>query len=540
MVETQGQIDQNTKSQENLKKAISEGEKVATGYADTVDEAQRAIKLYEEETNKAAEGTNGLSGSMAENQQAVQDLQGEIEALAQSYKDAYDSAYESISGQIGLFDDFAAEVSEDTDTVEKMMDRWAKQTENLASYTENLKKAAEYGLDDGLIASLSDGSTESAGYLATIISHIEELGGSTENMSAEADGFVTEFNAAFARTEEAKESFATTVAAIETNLDEAVQQLEEKAAAVDFSGFSEALNSAFENVGANFQSIGIDCGTGLAQGLNDSQGQVREAGVAVGDAAEDGTRDGVESHSPSQAFFRIGEDCDSGLEQGIKSKIPNILATAKDMGQQLTTRMKESGKQAVEGYDREFSQISAKSASACRSMVSSASSAASGLPGAMTDIGVQSVNGMINGMYSRSSALYSAVNSIVSTAIARARTAAAVRSPSRKTMEIFENVGEGMVVGLENKREKVAKTAQSVVEDALKLEIGTLKMPDIDDSLPNVDAHDTSATATNETKIENHWHIESMSVREEADIRKVAAQLYRLQQSDARSRGMNI
>ena len=173
-------------------------------------------------------------------------------------------------------------------------------------------------------------------------------------------------------------------------------------------------------------------------------------------------------------------------------------------------------------------------------MVSSASSAASGLPGAMTSIGEQSINGMINGLYSRSSALYSTISSIVSTAIARARTAAAVRSPSRKTMEIFENVGEGMVVGLENKREKVAKTAQSVVEDALKLEIGTLKMPDIDDSLPNVDAHDTSATATNETKIENHWHIESMSVREESDIRKIANQLYRLQQSDARGRGVKL
>lgn len=50
----------------------------------------------------------------------------------------------------------------------------------------------------------------------------------------------------------------------------------------------------------------------------------------------------------------------------------------------------------------------------------------------------------------------------------------------------------------------------------------------------------SSATATNETKIENHWHIESMSVREEADIRKVAAQLYRLQQIDARSKGVKL
>lgn len=540
MEETKGEIAENAEYQENLNGAIEEGTETAAEYEQTVNEAQAAMDEFASAADGAAEGTDGLSGSLTENQQAVQDLQSEIEELAQAYKDAYDSAYDSISGQIGLFDEFAAEISEDTDSVEKMMDRWAKQTENLASYTENLKKAVEYGLDDGLIASLSDGSTESAGYLATIISHIEELGGSTENMSAEADGFVTEFNAAFSRTEEAKESFATTVAAIETNLDEAVQQLEEKAAAVDFSGFSDALNTAFANVGVDFQTIGTEAGNGMAQGLSGSSGTVSGAASEMAQSATDSAKDTLGVHSPSTVFTEIGENCDAGIEQGIRAKIPDVVSAANSMGQQLTTKVKESAKQAVDSFDREFSRISSKASTACSSMVSSASSAASGLPGAMTSIGEQAVNGMINGLYSRSSALYSTISSIVSTAIARARTAAAVRSPSRKTMEIFENVGEGMVVGLENKREKVAKTAQSVVEDALKLEIGTLKMPDIDDSLPSIDARDTSDTATRETKIENHWHIESMSVREESDIRKIANQLYRLQQSDARGKGVKL
>ena len=58
------------------------------------------------------------------------------------------------------------------------------QTDYLNLYSENLKKAAEYGLDDGLIKSLSDGSEESAGYINAIIQNIEKLGGSTEGMPA--------------------------------------------------------------------------------------------------------------------------------------------------------------------------------------------------------------------------------------------------------------------------------------------------------------------------------------------------------------------
>lgn len=460
-------IDAVARAQEEVD-ALTEAENAAnTAYGEnqeSIESLRESLAAYSEETDSATAAQENLI-------YAQQEVQTQIESLAQSYKNAYDAAYESISGQIGLFDTFAAEVSENTNTVEKMMDRWAEQTENLASYTENLKKAAEYGLDDGLVASLSDGSTESAGYLATIISKIEELGGTTEGMSTEADGFVTEFNAAFARTEEAKESFANTVAAIETNLDEAVQQLEQKAAEVDFSGFSDAMEAAFENVGVDFQTIGIEAGNGMAQGFADSSGSVSGAAGDMAQSAVDSAKDTLGVHSPSTVFREIGENADAGMEQGIKAKTPDIVAASKSMGQQLTTQTQQSAKQAVDSFDREFSKIINRASSTCRSMVSSASSAASGLPSAMTDIGVQSMNGMINGMNSRSSALYSTISSIVSNAIARARTAADVHSPSKKTTEIFENVGEGMVVGLENKREKVKDTAQSIVDNALRLDV---------------------------------------------------------------------
>ena len=100
------------------------------------------------------------------------------------------------------------------------------QTDYLNLYSENLKKAAEYGLDDGLIKSLSDGSEESAGYINAIIQNIEKLGGSTEGMPAAASKFVAEFNSKFEETEKAKDTFADNVAKMETDFDEKMGEIE--------------------------------------------------------------------------------------------------------------------------------------------------------------------------------------------------------------------------------------------------------------------------------------------------------------------------
>lgn len=538
MVDIQRQMDINQDSQDTLTQAIEEGTTVAGEFEQQVTDAQAALEAFTSATGDAADGTDDLSGSMGQNKAAIQSIKDELKTLAETYKEAYDAAYDSINGQIGLFDTFAADISEDTNTVEKMMERWAQQTANLATYTENLKKAAQYGLDNGLVTSLSDGSTESAGYLATIIGKIEELGGTTENMSGEAAAFVSDFNAAFAKTEEAKESFASTVAAIETELSEGIERLESAAADVDFSGFNDALEAAFADVGVDFETIGVEAGNGLSQGIEGSSGTVSGASTDMANAAIDAARGTLGVHSPSTVFKEIGENVDAGMEQGIKGKVSVVVAAVKQMGTQMTNQMQQSAKQAVDAFDREFSQITNRASSTCSSMVSSASGAASGLPGAMTNIGVQAINGMISGLNSRSSALYSTISSIVSTAISQAQSAAAVHSPSRKTTEIFEYVGEGMVVGLENKRAKVAKTAQSVVEDALRLDIRMPEMPEINDIIPSIDSRTQTGVAKQETNIENHFHIESMSVRDDRDIRTIANELYRLQKSKARGRGV--
>ena len=68
----------------------------------------------------------------------------------------------------------------------------------------------------------------------------------------------------------------------------------------------------------------------------------------------------------------------------------------------------------------------------------------------MRTIGVQGIQGMIDGMYSKSGALYSAAMSIVSQAISAMRMAADINSPSKKAAELVgEPLAQGVGVGFE-------------------------------------------------------------------------------------------
>lgn len=138
--------------------------------------------------------------------------------LISKYNETYQAAYNSISGTIGLFDQMAISCETSTD---QMIAALKSQSDYLAAYTENLKTAADIGLNEGLIASLSDGSEESAGYLDAIIAKVEELGGTTDAAKA----FIDEMNGSFADVEAAKDEFATTVADMQTDFDKKMSEI---------------------------------------------------------------------------------------------------------------------------------------------------------------------------------------------------------------------------------------------------------------------------------------------------------------------------
>lgn len=208
-------IDEYKKSLEELQAAYDENQQTLSdiegewrGVAQAVEDSQNQTVSYEEAVSAAVSTT-----------------QTELDNLTAAYDKAYESARTSIEGQIGLFDTMKTSSELSISDMEKAMQ---SQTDYLNLYSENLKKAAEYGLDDGLIKSLSDGSEESAGYINAIIQNIEKLGGSTEGMPAAASKFVDEFNSKFEETTKAKDAFADNVAKMETDFDEKMGEIENR------------------------------------------------------------------------------------------------------------------------------------------------------------------------------------------------------------------------------------------------------------------------------------------------------------------------
>lgn len=207
-------IDEYKKSLEELQAAYDENQQTLSdiegewrGVAQAVEDAQNQTVTYDEAVSMATSSA-----------------QSALDELTAAYDKAYQSARESIEGQIGLFDTMKTSSELSISDMEKAMQ---SQTDYLNLYSENLKKAAEYGLDDGLIKSLSDGSEESAGYINAIIQNIEKLGGSTEGMPAAASKFVDEFNSKFEETTKAKDAFADSVAKMETDFDEKMSEIEQ-------------------------------------------------------------------------------------------------------------------------------------------------------------------------------------------------------------------------------------------------------------------------------------------------------------------------
>lgn len=255
-------IEEYKKSLEELQAAYDENQQTLSdiegewrGVAQAVEDAQNQTVTYDEAVSMATSSA-----------------QSALDELTAAYDKAYQSARESIEGQIGLFDTMKTSSELSISDMEKAMQ---SQTDYLNLYSENLKKAAEYGLDDGLIKSLSDGSEESAGYINAIIQNIEKLGGSTEGMPAAASKFVDEFNSKFEETTKAKDAFADSVAKMETDFDEKMGEIEQT-----MVGTVEKMEMTDEAAAAAKATIEAYCNA-----IRSMTGEAGSAAQAVANAA---------------------------------------------------------------------------------------------------------------------------------------------------------------------------------------------------------------------------------------------------------------
>ena len=209
------EVEKQTSANEDLAAKVEEAQKTVDALDEELNKDIETFERYAEETDDATEATEKNTEAVQGNCGAMEIAVEKVDELTEAYRDNYESAHSSIKNQIGLFDDFALKVSEDSLTVDDMIGKMNAQTLNLSRHTENLQKAAAYGLSEGLVRNLAEATPESQAYLQTIIDEIERTGVTTEGLSEDAKNFVNEFNLAFAGTQTAKDSFAQTAAGLD-------------------------------------------------------------------------------------------------------------------------------------------------------------------------------------------------------------------------------------------------------------------------------------------------------------------------------------
>lgn len=178
---------------------------IAAPSAEQLTQILQSMGLMAEETATDLEQLSAKEQEMALATEATEVAVGQ---LRQEYDAAKESAFNSINSQVGLLDELATKSDK---SAKDIVANWEKQKEALNRYSENMQRAVDMGLDEVLVQQLSDGSQQSMVIL-------EELVNST-------DVNVQEINAAFQGVQDAKDTVASTMAAIETDMSDKLSNL---------------------------------------------------------------------------------------------------------------------------------------------------------------------------------------------------------------------------------------------------------------------------------------------------------------------------
>ncbi|MBD5356511.1 MAG: phage tail tape measure protein [Bacteroides sp.] len=280
----------------------------------TAAEADNAAQIAELEaaTDAYNEGQRAAEEQTAAMTSMVDELTARMEELQASYQESYEAAYKSIDSQLGLFNELDGTAKT---SIDNLISTLQGQVDYMDTYAANLQRAMELGVDEGLIAKLSDGSAESAQILDAIVK------GGSEKVAA--------LNEELAKVEEGKKNFSDTVAQMEKefklNLDQIKEDLDEAAKEMDIyeETYKDGQNDA----------------QGLIDGLLSKLGEVRAAYQQLAAVGQGGYQEKSEQNSPSKAFARIGSYDVQGLIEGVEREKQNMAAAYEDAAQAALTAM---------------------------------------------------------------------------------------------------------------------------------------------------------------------------------------------------------
>ena len=296
------------KSIKNYNKAMEED-------ADAVSEAEAEITLAEEAvknlTASMNEGTGASEEAAAqasEFQAAISGVQEKINALVESYNEAYSAAYESISGQYQLWDEAAKVVATSAGSInsalESQITYWQDYNANLQSLTD--RSADIEGLSD-MIASFADGSSDSVNAIAGMAGATDEQ---LATMVANWKTLQQEQQNAAGSVADLKTDFTATMDELQTALAEDIEAMdlgdEAKASAqATIQGFIDGAVGMLPQVTAAYNRVAAAARAALSASGTGTAGSI--PGYAVGTQSAAPGFALVGENGPELVYFNGGE-----------------------------------------------------------------------------------------------------------------------------------------------------------------------------------------------------------------------------------------
>ena len=271
-----------------------------------LEDAQAKVEEFDQELEHLTDTQNTLTGANEDGSESMKLITASAESVIDSMsslQEAYDSSYakamESLEGQMGLFDEMDGKAKT---SIDSLIDTLNGQVSYLESYSEDIKKAMEMGVDEGLVRKLSDGSEKSAQILDAIVK------GGEDDIKA--------LNDALAKVEEGKDTFSDTVAQMET----------------DFNGKMEELvgdyNEAIDKMDLHDESykIGSDNMQGLINGTASKRRELVAKYTEMGNTALAAYKKAVAQASPSKKFQEAGSYDIQGIIIGATGEKDKLAA----------------------------------------------------------------------------------------------------------------------------------------------------------------------------------------------------------------------
>lgn len=282
-----------------------------TEQKDALDQANEAAAAFEAEIERLNGVEDILNAGNQENAKSTEEMTArmegliaEIETLEAAYNESYNAAMESINSQMGLFEEMDGSAKT---SIDSLIETLKGQVSYMETYNENIKKAMEMGVDQGLVKKLSDGSQESAQILDAIVK------GGTEDIAA--------LNEQLAKVEEGKKDFSGTVATMETEFDKTMETLEK-----DMKDTIKNMDLKDDAYTAGWNNI-----QGLINGTNDQKQALIRKYAEMGRAALDAYKREVRQASPSKAFVETGRFDIQGIIKGAEEEKAALSATYAEM-----------------------------------------------------------------------------------------------------------------------------------------------------------------------------------------------------------------